>query len=799
MRAVVLLGLFAFVQLAVATHYRGGTFYWERLGRSKIRVYWRLAFQLTSSYPEYYCQQAGDILQAETALVLDCQDCMTNQTILSPLHMECVSISREMGWSILQGHIDYHSEKDIFRMNYHTGGRCTDSSWIYLQNYEGGKCWSLLTDVDTSINNNSPRVTTGLPVYRVRQGCSRLIDLMPTDPDNDFIRCRWADPAKNECPPARGYDDKKPVCGQPTPITYLYEDKCLIQFDTDDNSGLGWYGASVMVEDFKNKKSFEAKSTVPYQFLLDVTEPGSCIGPTIDIAECTSIRVGEVFTTTLRAYLPEDSDGSVVQEVQGSWPDGFTFEYTKPPPAKVVEAVITFRSMKAGMNAFSFTAIDDNGVQNDPKVGKISVTTEEVTEPPKTLPQVEPQKSYPLMGQPLDLEAEYWWVAFDQGITRPKKKKFIYISNIMTGEIIAKYDASKENQVIFDGEKSKKIKYRPPQHLAPNTIFSVSVDDGFGEVSYNDACGRSATNPSDAGAFVFQTPKPLEPAVDCGDNEITFYIPRTYVNDISPKKLHLHDPTCVAKPLNDTFMMVRFGYDECETRILNPKKGLTRFLNTLRDDPEPAGPGLPISRHKRQFEMKVFCDIKGMDTADVFYDPDTTVTTTKHAGKGSFRTYLTLFDENMKQVPAGLSPSVFLNDTLTFSAKPVKKGMDVEIESCKATPLDRTCTKYDADYEFIKNGCPVDNTVQYTDLSASEKRFAVSAFSFLHYASNDQVMVKCKMFACKPGKSSSACKDLKDNRNLCSSTNRGRRSSEKIAADVDDVAFEAFVPLRFRH
>ncbi|XP_033111097.1 uncharacterized protein LOC117112146 [Anneissia japonica] len=272
MRAVVLLGLFALVQLAAATHYRGGTFYWERLGREKIRVYWRLAYQLTSSYPEYYCSHVGERLQAETALILDCPTCTTNQTILSPLQMECVSISREMGWSILQGHIDYYADREIFRMNYHTIGSCTDSSWIQLQNYDSGKCWSLLTQVDTSMNNHSPRLTTGLPVYRVRQGCRRLIDLMPTDPDDDVIRCRWAADSKDECPPARDYNDKKRVCGQATDLTILYGDKCLIQFDTDLNSRLGWYGASVMVEDFKNKKSTEAKSTVPYQFLLDVTE-----------------------------------------------------------------------------------------------------------------------------------------------------------------------------------------------------------------------------------------------------------------------------------------------------------------------------------------------------------------------------------------------------------------------------------------------------------------------------------------------------------------------------------------------
>ncbi|WP_411017553.1 zona pellucida domain-containing protein, partial [Salmonella sp. s51090] len=115
---------------------------------------------------------------------------------------------------------------------------------------------------------------------------------------------------------------------------------------------------------------------------------------------------------------------------------------------------------------------------------------------------------------------------------------------------------------------------------------------------------------------------------------------------------------------------------------------------------------------------------------------------------------------------------------------------------CRASALDRTCTKYDSKYEFIQNGCPTDDTVEYGYSVSSEKRFTLSAFSFLHYASNDQVMIKCKMFACKQGKSNSACAKLQALRNSCGQ--RGRRST-KIEVDADDVQFEAFLPLRFRH
>ncbi|XP_071966221.1 uncharacterized protein [Antedon mediterranea] len=796
MRLITLVSAVVLLQVVAATHYRGGTFYWEKIDESKIKVYWRMAFQLIGYYPEYYCTQIGQDLIAETLLALECNDCQRNTTIMTPLDMECASISQEMHWSILKGSIVYEADSPIFQMIYHTTAHCSDSSWVKLENYGPGRCWSLLTDVDTSIENNSPRITAGLPVYRVRQGCRRLIDLSPTDPDiTDTIRCRWASTRLNECPSPRDGNDNTPVCDQPTEITFLDEEKCTIQFETGEDDLPGWYGASVMIEDFSTPKSKVAKSTVPYQFLLDVTQPGSCVGPHIEVDECTVIAPGEKYRGKVIATIPPESDGNIITEIQGSWPDEMTFEYIKYPPSTRVEAIVTFSANVLGTYAFSFTATDDNGVQNDPKTGRIVVTVEEK----KTLedlqtPKVMPELSYPNVMEPLDEEREEWQITFDNPVSRPKKAKRINVIDVQTRKNIASYDASKTKQVRFEKKKTNTVYFQAPHNLKPGQMYYMEVERGFGEVSVNDACFKSATKDSDEAALFFSTPKAPEPYVDCGDHEITFYMPTHLVEDMPASKFHLHDPRCKAKPLNDTYMVINFGYHECGTLIKNKGTKQTRFYNTLRDDPEPYKPDLPISRKKRRFEMKIKCIITGIGVADIFYDPDTVIKPTKHRGIGRMKSKLTLYKDRLysSAYPTRANTQVALNDSLYFSVKSVDSSKELRILKCFAFARQRTCSKYDAKYEFITDGCPVDDTInmEYSP-DANEERFKISAFAFLNFGYDDHVIVKCNAVTCKRNSANSACRQLDD---ACSSR---RRRSEDIIKQATDEYVETMLPVNF--
>ncbi|XP_033111117.1 uncharacterized protein LOC117112159 [Anneissia japonica] len=144
---------------------------------------------------------------------------------------------------------------------------------------------------------------------------------------------------------------------------------------------------------------------------------GSCIGPVIEIDECTIIAPGERYHGKVTAYIPPGSDGNLITEIQGSWPDEMTFEYIKDPPSTRVIAVVTFSAWNEGTYAFSFTATDNNGAQNDPKTGRFVVTVKEKVVTGEIMPpQVLSKFSYPNLTEPLDLERGEWYLTCDQPV-----------------------------------------------------------------------------------------------------------------------------------------------------------------------------------------------------------------------------------------------------------------------------------------------------------------------------------------------------------------------------------------------
>ncbi|XP_071943779.1 uncharacterized protein [Antedon mediterranea] len=778
MRSLVLLAMVFMVAEVYATHYRGGTFYYERLGKAKVRVFWRLSFQLINYYPEYYCNEIGDNLIAENLLALTCIDCGTNQTILTPLKLECTSISQEMGWSLLDGYVDYTADRKEFIMAFKTTGMCSDSSWIKLENYGPGKCWSLLTKVDTSIKNDSPRVTAGLPVYRVRHGCKRLIDLNPIDINEDPTKCRWAN--NDECPEGRDSNDVNRVCGQATSLTKLYQEECKIEFITGEDDLQGWYGASVMIEDFPDKTYSKAKSTVPFQFLLDVTAPGSCVGPKIDLEECSVIAPGETWNSFVTASIQKGSDASTITEIQGSYPNGMKMEYVSgsKPSQKVVKAKLSFKPKKEGTYVFSFTATDDNGVQNDPKSGRLIVSAdglpmENKLDPPAILPD----QSTPVINSVYEGTEELWTIKFDAPVTRPESKSLIKILDLK-GNVITKYNAVDKDVVRFPKSDPTIVQYPAPTGLEGGKGYLVNVEAGFGERVWETPCGRSAKAVSDEGIYKFDIPKPPEPEVECGDSYIKVSIPKTYVNNIPASELHLHDTRCRIQDNDPMYYTIEFGYDECGTIIKRSSKSKTKFYNTIRDDPKPIFPGAPVTRAKHKVEMQIICEMRGVGVNDVFFKPAAAVNPEKYKATGEFKTYLKMYEDSSYNKDITGTASVELKETLYFSAKSTA-SKDVAIESCKAMAKFGTCTENDKKYTFIENGCGVDSSVSLTP-SGLDHRFSIKSFGFLQYGLTNEVFVKCKMVSCKPGASSSRCADIK--RGNCS---RRRRSIGNFEEEHD--------------
>ncbi|XP_071943780.1 uncharacterized protein [Antedon mediterranea] len=599
------------------------------------------------------------------------------------------------------------------------------------------------------------------------------------DINGDPTKCRWAN--NDECPEGRDSSDVRRVCGQATSLTKLYQKDCKIKFITGEDDLQGWYGASVMIEDFPDKTYRKAKSTVPFQFLLDVTAPGSCVGPRIDLENCSIIAPGKTWNSFVTASIQNGSDASTITEIQGSYPSGMEMTYVSgsKPDQEVVKVKLSFKPKKEGTYVFSFTATDDNGVQNDPMSGRLIVSADgrfnnlENTQAP---PVILLNQSTPVANSVYEGTEELWTITFDGPVQRPTNNSHIKILDSKKN-IITKYNAV-EDVVRFPKSDLTIVQYPAPTGLEGGKDYLVKVEAGFSERVWTTPCGLSTKAVNDERMYGFEIAKPPEPEVECGESYINVRIPKTYVNNIPASELHLHDTRCRIQDNDPMYYTIEFDYDECGTIIKRSSKSKTKFYNTIRDDPKPIFPGAPVTRAKHKVEMQIICEMRGLKVNDVFFKPVAAVKPEKYKATGEFKTYLKMYEDSSYRTDITGTASVELKETLYFSAQSTS-SKDVAIESCKAMAKFGTCTENDKKYTFIENGCGVDSSVSFIP-SGLDHRFSIKSFGFLQYGLTNEVFLKCKMVSCKPEASSSRCAEIK--RGNCS---RRRRSISTFEEEID--------------
>ncbi|XP_033113925.1 CUB and zona pellucida-like domain-containing protein 1 [Anneissia japonica] len=259
---------------------------------------------------------------------------------------------------------------------------------------------------------------------------------------------------------------------------------------------------------------------------------------------------------------------------------------------------------------------------------------------------------------------------------------------------------------------------------------------------------------------------------------------------MSVNKLHLLDPRCKGND-NDTHLIIQFAYDSCGTYIKKKSSDLTRFINILRDDPEPYKTSSLITRAQRQVNMRIICDVEGVGIANVFIDPNTSVASSTFKGKTILEANLELYEDRTYStlVPYGTAKEVMFSERLFFAARARDSSKEIAIESCRATSKYKTCSKFDKKYEFISNGCPIDDTVRLTPNSVGsldQKRFSIKTFTMINYGVDDTVWVMCSFLTCDQSNTQSACNSI--NSQDCGSPTVGKRR-KRSATDVVTQAF----------
>ncbi|XP_071947788.1 uncharacterized protein [Antedon mediterranea] len=502
------------------------------------------------------------------------------------------------------------------------------------------------------------------------------------------------------------------------------------------------------------------------------------VKPRIDLEECSVIAPGETWNSVVTALIPKDSDASIqkgsgaqnVTEIQGSLPYGMIMSYVKDsePGKKVVKAKLSFRPNEEGTYIFNFTATDNNGAQSYPKAGYLIVSAYGFpmnvnVDPPVLLPEF----SNPSCNFLYEGREEFWTIKFDSPVTRPTRwKAFIKIQDMNTTKVIAKYNALDMNVVRFSDSDPTIVKYPAPTAVLGDRVYRVDVDLGFVVRVFGTPCGRNHIAVGEGGMYNFQTSK--RPEVECGESYIKVRIPKTYVNNIPASELHLHDTRCRIQDNHPMYYQIEFGYDECGTIIKHLSQSKTTFYNTIRDDPKPILPDVPITRAKHNVEIQIICEMRGLGGNDVFFKTAADVKPDIYKANGKFKTYRKMYEDSSYNRDITGTASVELKEKLYFAAHSTS-SKEVAIESCRAMPKFGTCTHNNTVYTIIKNGCGVGPSAVSLSSSGLDHRFSIKSFGFMHYDLTNEVFMKCKIVSCKPA-SNSRCADLKSGN--CSSRRR---------------------------
>ncbi|WP_411017538.1 hypothetical protein, partial [Salmonella sp. s51090] len=276
----------------------------------------------------------------------------------------------------------------------------------------------------------------------------------------------------------------------------------------------GWYAASIMVEDFKNKKSKEALSTIPFQFLLNVTAPGSCVGPLVQGPACDIIRPGEKWTGIVTARILPTSDAQSIIAMPMSPPAGMKTKITTSLPNAEAAMKLEYQAgRKEGVVGFCYTALDNNWVQSDPVCGRIlisktlSTDTEDV-EPAELLMD----KSIPTPGTVYGNRKgetpmpKKWRLVFNKPVSRPRKPAFVRLKYAKGANFkeLAKFNFADENEVAFlDGEESARIEFLPPMEKFKDGVqYFIEIDAGTAIVYKPDPCGNAPAESPNPGLMV---------------------------------------------------------------------------------------------------------------------------------------------------------------------------------------------------------------------------------------------------------------------------------------------------------
>ena len=182
-------------------------------------------------------------------------------------------------------------------------------AWVSFQSDAGssigGGDWTIQGTYN-DYTNSAPQFKLP-PIWLIMSTCDgQFIDLNPTDPDGDRMKCRWADSTEGDTAYYRQ---------SLWPSLTLDEDNCIVHYTGSlDSSGSGIKPIALMIEDFDANGN--VKSSTPIQFLAQVWTPSITVPPAgtaIGNGRSQKIRMANDCGNDCYPVIPEDDDDDDIE------------------------------------------------------------------------------------------------------------------------------------------------------------------------------------------------------------------------------------------------------------------------------------------------------------------------------------------------------------------------------------------------------------------------------------------------------------------------------------------------------
>ncbi|KAM8877284.1 uncharacterized protein ACB058_003226 [Synchiropus picturatus] len=619
------------------------------------------------------------------------------------------------------------------------------ASCCWIQTRYNQMSWRLLTTVDlgqrsdTRKPNRSPDVAI-LPFLRVPQNCPRTYQLIPADPDDDHVRCRYGNMRYVECHGCHQY-----------PGFQLDQDSCRLRYH-HTTAGTSVYGFEMVVEDF------------PRETITLTYTDGS--RSTRFPPHLRRRREAASMTSSPPSTLPP-WQGTTMRHLPWWWVTRRPTTTLSPPttaPWRNPHWLRTTRPWWWNPRHTSTTprATTNYITRNTQPLSKAPLQFSFLVDPP--VPTCQEGVYLPRLLSPTPQNGACIQAEVDEVLEITVKAQSS-LSTII--DIVFSGPNGMTKHQRADGEFA--LRWRPTSAdvgVKVPLCFAVESRDSSAYPQTTTHMYYYPYRPSPT-ARIYQSEMRcitiqvqeaiVRREVSCGQSSMTIAIEKASLPGLHEDHLRLTDPSNVACSFqihsNHTHAVATFPLNACGTQIEENNENLI-FKNEVTSVENQTA----LITRKHLLELDFFCEYPKHGNVTLGFKTHRKNVTVWEKGFGTFTygfefynsTYGAMISPSLYPVEVNIGSQIYMQIEASSSVR----NTELFVESCRASPYDSP--SYTPTYPIIENGCAVDQTVMiHTSAHPNQFRFSVEAFKFIGL--HDQVFISCSVLICERGNPNTRC------------------------------------------